>query len=134
MMKLKVIEYVDAQGNKHKRNISFVSDLWPLTRFFFQAPEGFDAEDKFIRKNWKETTAEEMRQLAALLSEVEDFTVEALKEAVDAWSETTGLRPWNAWRICLVGAGQGPEMYELASFLGKTETLARMNFAIETLG
>lgn len=134
MMKLKVIEYVDAQGNKHKRNISFVSDLWPLTRFFFQAPEGFDAEDKFIRKNWKETTAEEMRQLAALLSEVEDFTVEALKEAVDAWSETTGLRPWNAWRICLVGAGQGPDMYELASFLGKSKTLARMNFAIETLG
>lgn len=134
MMKLKVIEYVDGQGNKHKRNISFVSDLWPLTRFFFQAPEAFDAEDKFIRKNWKETTAQEMKQLADLLSGVEDFSVEGLKAAVDSWSETSGLRPWNAWRICLVGAGQGPDMYELAAFLGKSETLARMNFAIETLG
>ena len=38
MMKLKVIEYTDGQGQKHKRNISFVSDLWPLTRFFFVAP------------------------------------------------------------------------------------------------
>ena len=37
MMKLKVIEYTDGQGQKHKRNISFASDLWPLTRFFFVA-------------------------------------------------------------------------------------------------
>ena len=134
MMKLKVIEYVDAQGNKHKRNVSFVTDLWPLTRFFFVAPAEFDKEDKFVRKNWKETTAQEMGQLAEVLATVEDFSVDGLKAAVDPWAETTGLRPWNAWRICLVGAGQGPDMYELAAFLGKDETLRRMNHAIETLG
>lgn len=134
MMKLKVIEYVDGQGNKHKRNISFVSDLWPLTRFFFVAPADFDKDDKFIRKNWKETTAEEMRQLAKVLSDAADFTIDSLKAAVDPWAEATGVRPWNAWRICLVGAGQGPDMYELAAFLGKEETLARMNHAIEMLG
>lgn len=134
MMKLKVIEYVDVQGNKHKRNVSFVTDLWPLTRFFFVAPAEFDKEDKFVRKNWKETTAQEMGQLAEVLATVEDFSVDGLKAAVDPWAETTGLRPWNAWRICLVGAGQGPDMYELAAFLGKDETLRRMNHAIETLG
>ena len=134
MMKLKVIEYVDAQDNKHKRNVSFVTDLWPLTRFFFVAPAEFDKEDKFVRKNWKETTAQEMGQLAEVLAGVDDFSVDGLKAAVDPWAETTGLRPWNAWRICLVGAGQGPDMYELAAFLGKDETLRRMNHAIETLG
>lgn len=134
MMKLKVIEYADAQGNKHKRNVSFVTDLWPLTRFFFVAPAEFDKEDKFVRKNWKETTAQEMGQLAEVLAGVEDFSVDGLKAAVDPWAETAGLRPWNAWRICLVGAGQGPDMYELAAFLGKDETLRRMNHAIETLG
>jgi glutamyl-tRNA synthetase len=133
MMKQKVIEYTDSQGNKKKRNISFVSDLWPLTRFFFVAPNGFDVEDKFVRKNWKETTADEMRQFMAVLQTVEDFTVEGQKAIVDPWAEQTGIRPWNAWRICLVGAGQGPDMYELAAFLGKEETLRRMQFAIETL-
>ena len=133
MMKLKVIEYTDGQGQKHKRNISFVSDLWPLTRFFFVAPSGFDPEDKFVRKNWKEGTAAEMQQLADLLSGLDDFSVEGQKAAVDAWSEQTGIKPWNAWRICLVGEGQGPDMYELAAFLGKDETLRRMKFAIETL-
>ena len=134
MMKLKVIEYTDGQGQKHKRNISFVSDLWPLTRFFFVAPTGFDQEDKFVRKNWKEETGAEMQQLADVLATVEDFTVEGMKPVVDAWAEQTGIKPWNAWRICLVGEGQGPDMYELAAFLGKDETLSRMKFAIETLG
>lgn len=133
MMKLKVIEYVDGQGNKRKRNISFPSDLWPLTRFFFVAPEIFDREDKFIRKNWTESTADEMTQFCEVLSGIQDFSVEGMKAVVDPWVETSGLRPWNAWRICLVGAGQGPDMYELAAFLGKEETLKRMRFAIETL-
>ena len=134
MMKQKVIEYTDGQGQKHKRNISFVSDLWPLTRFFFVAPESFDAEDKFVRKNWKEGTASEMQKLADVLATVEDFTVEGQKAVVDAWSAETGIKPWNAWRICLVGEGQGPDMYELAAFLGKEETLRRMSYAIEKLG
>jgi glutamyl-tRNA synthetase len=133
MMKLKVIEYTDGQGQKHKRNISFVSDLWPLTRFFFIAPDTFDTEDKFIRKNWKEDTAAEMQQLADVLAGIEDFSVEGQKAAIDAWAEKTGIKPWNAWRICLVGEGQGPDMYELATFLGKEETLRRMKHAIDTL-
>ena len=133
MMKLKVIEYVDGQGNKRKRNISFPSDLWPLTRFFFIAPESFDREDKFIRKNWTENTAAEMQQFSQVLSGIQDFTVEGMKAVVDPWVEASGLRPLNAWRMCLVGAGQGPDMYELAAFLGKEETLKRMQFAITTL-
>ena len=134
MMKLKVIEYTDGEGNKKKRNISFISDLWPLTKFFFVAPTAFDREDKFIRKNWKETTADEMRQFMEVLTTIDDFSVEGQKAVIDPWTEQSGLRPWNAWRICLVGAGQGPDMYELAAFLGKEETLRRMQFAIDTLG
>ena len=134
MMKLKVIEYTDSEGNKKKRNVSFVSDLWPLTRFFFVAPNEFDREDKFIRKNWKGTTAQEIRSFMEVLQRVEDFSVEGQKAIVDPWVEQSGLRPWNAWRICLVGAGQGPDMYELSAFLGKEETLRRMQFAIDTLG
>lgn len=133
MMKTKVIEYVDNEGNKHKRNISFVSDLWPLTRFFFVAPESYDREDKFVRKNWKENAAQDMDELIGVLSTLDDFSVESQKELVEAWVEATGKKPWNAWRVCLVGTGQGPDMYELAAFLGKDETLRRMEAAIKAL-
>ena len=133
MMKTKVIEYEDQDGNRKKRNVSFVRDLWPLTRFYFVAPE-YDKEDKFVRKNWKESTSQDMQELIQTLLPLEDFSVESQKAAVDAWVETSGKRPWNAWRVALVGTGQGPDMYELSAFLGKEETLARMRKAIEVLG
>ena len=135
MMKQKVIEYTDGQGNKKKRNISFPSDLWPLTQFFFVAPAEFDKEnDKFIRKNWKENTADEMQQMMAVLEGIADWSAEGQKAIIDPWTETTGIKPWNAWRVALVGTGQGPDMYELSAFLGKDEVIKRMKFAIEKLG
>jgi len=133
MMKMKVIEYVDKDNNKKKRNVSFISDLWPLTKFFFVAPETYDKEDKFVRKNWKETTAVEMDELIGVLMSLDDFSVEGVKTMVEAWVEARGIKPWNAWRVCLVGTGQGPDMYELASFLGKDETIRRMEKAIGEL-
>ncbi|MDO5447405.1 MAG: glutamate--tRNA ligase [Prevotellaceae bacterium] len=133
MMKQKVIEYEDTDGNKKKRNVSFISDLWPLCKFFFVAPETYDKEDKFVRKNWKEDTADMMRQLVEILNGIDDFTVDNMKAKVDAWAEASGMRPWNAWRVALVGMGQGPDMYELSAFLGKDETIRRMNAAIAQL-
>ncbi len=133
MMKLKVIEFTDNDGNKKKRNVSFVSDLWPLTKFFFVAPETYDKEDKFVRKNWKETTAMEMDELIGVLESLDDFSVESQKEIIEAWTEARDFKPWNAWRVCLVGTGQGPDMYELAAFLGKEETIKRMENAIAQL-
>ena len=135
MMKTKVVEVVNNDGTKRKRNISFASDLWPLTKFFFVAPTEFDREgDKFIRKNWNENTAGQMRQMTDVLETITDWNVEGLKAVIDPWAEQAGIKPWNAWRIALVGAGQGPDMYELAAFLGKEETIRRTRKAIEVLG
>ena len=134
MMKTKVIEVEDKEGNKRKRNVSFPSDLWPLTKFFFVAPTEFDREgDKFIRKNWKEDTADQMRQMVDVLESITDWSIEGQQAVVAPWVEQTGIKPWNAWRIALVGTGQGPDMYELSAFLGKEETIRRMKHAIEVL-
>ena len=129
------IERVEAVvGMMKMKKINFIKELWPLCDFFFIAPTTFDREDKFIRKNWKENAAEDMRELAEILKGLDDFSIESQRDAVDPWAETTGKKPWNAWRVALVGAGKGPDMYELAAFLGKEETLRRIAFAVETLG
>lgn len=120
-------------GMMKMKKINFIKELWPLCDFFFIAPD-YNAEDKFTRKNWKEGTAAEMQELAAVLEGVSDFSVEGQKAAVDAWAAAGEKKPWNPWRVCLVGTGKGPDMYELAAFLGKEETLRRMNAAIEALG
>ena len=75
------------------------------------APDKYDKEDKFVRKNWKEETWAEMDELAGVLSAVDNFTVDEIKDMVEAWVEAKGCKPWNAWRVCLVGTGQGPDMY-----------------------
>ena len=74
-----------------------------------------------------------MRQMQGVLETISDWSVEGQKAVVDPWVEQTGFKPWNAWRIALVGTGQGPDMYELSAFLGKEETLRRMQHAIDIL-
>lgn len=128
-------------GLMKMKKINFIHELWPLCDFFFLAPS-YSLEDKFTRKNWKPAdpatdtlgTAAEMETLFHLLEGSESFSVESQKAVVDAWAGETGVKPWNAWRVCLVGTGKGPDMYELAAFLGKEETLKRMRAAIEALG
>ena len=84
-------------------------------------------------ENWAETAAADMAELTALLEGLDDFSVEGQKAAVDRWAEETGKKPWNPWRVALVGTGKGPDMYELSAFLGKEETLRRMRKAIDVL-
>ena len=60
-------------------------------------------------------------------------SVEGMKAVIDPWTEQTGIKPWNPWRVALVGEGQGPDMYELAAFLGKEEVIKRMKFAINSM-
>ena len=120
-------------GMMKMKKINFIADLWPMCDFFFTAPEAYTMDDKFTRKNWKAGTAAEMQALAELLEQLDDFSVESQKAAIDAWAEETGIKPWNPWRVCLVGTGKGPDMYELAAFLGKEETLSRMQAAIAAL-
>ncbi len=127
------IERVEAVvGMMKMKKINFIKELWPLCDFFFIRPT-YQTDDKFTRKNWKEGTAAEMRELADLLAGLDDFSVESQKAAVDAWAAEGNKKPWNPWRVCLVGTGKGPDMYELAAFLGKEETLCRMNAALEAL-
>lgn len=121
-------------GMMKMKKINFIKELWPLCDFFFIAPESYSMEDKFVKKNWKEGAAAEMTELADLLEGLDDFSIEAQKAAVDAWAEAGDKKPWNPWRVCLVGTGKGPDMYELAAFLGKEETLSRMRKAIAALG
>lgn len=120
-------------GMMKMKKISFIKELWPLCDFFFITPTTYSMDDKFIRKNWKNGASAEMRELKTILEGLDDFSVESQRAAIDAWAEAGGHKPWNAWRVCLVAAGKGPDMYELAAFLGKEETLRRMDNALAAL-
>ena len=118
-----------------KGRVNFVKELWPLCSFFFVAPTTYD--EKTAKKRWKDFSARQMSELAALLEGLSDFSMAAQEEAVNAWLAENDYKMgdvMNAWRLTLVGEGKGPHMYEISSFLGQSETLKRMRRAIEILG
>lgn len=117
-----------------KDRVSFVKELWPLCSFFFIAPTSYD--EKVKKKRWKEFSPQQMTELAELLRGLDDFSLESQEAAVHAWIEAKEYKlgdVMNAFRLCLVGEGKGPGMFDISAFLGKEETLARLEKAIATL-
>jgi glutamyl-tRNA synthetase len=117
-----------------KDRVSFVKELWPLCSFFFIAPTEYD--EKTTKKRWKEYSAQQMTELADVLRNIDDFSIEGQESVVMKWVEDKGYKlgdVMNAFRLTLVGEGKGPGMFDISAFLGKEETLARMQRAIEVL-
>ena len=118
-----------------KDRVSFVSELWPLCSFFFIPPVDYD--EKTRKKRWKEYSAQQMSELAEVLSGIDDFSIEGQEPVVMKWVEEKQYKlgdVMNALRLCLVGEGKGPGMFDITAFLGKEETLRRINRAVGVLG
>ena len=118
-----------------KDRVNFVSELWPLCKFFFVAPTEYD--EKTRKKRWKEDSAQQLTELMEVLKTIDDFLVEGQESIVHQWIEQKEYKLgniMNAWRLTLVGEGKGPGMFDISAFLGKQETLDRMKRAIEALG
>ena len=128
------IERITKVVEMMKDRVSFVSELWPLCSFFFEAPASYD--EKTRKKRWQDDSAQAMEELASLLEGLDDFSLEAQEKAVHEWIEAKGYKLgniMNAWRLTLVGEGKGPGMFDISAFLGKEETVRRMRKAIEVL-
>ncbi len=77
-----------------------------------------------------------MGELADVLENIEDFSIEEQEKAVLAWVAKKGYKlgdVMNAFRLALVGIGKGPGMFDISAFLGKVETIKRLRRAIEIL-
>jgi len=117
-----------------KDRVSFVKELWPLCSFFFIAPADFDA--KTVKKRWKDCSTQQMTELADVLQNIDDFSVEGQEKVVMQWVEDKGYKlgdVMNAFRLALVGIGKGPGMFDISAFLGKEETLRRLLHGIEVI-
>ena len=117
-----------------KDRVNFVHELWDLCSFFFFAPQAYD--EKTVRKRWKEDSPRVMAELSEVLNSVTDFSVEGQEAVVMPWIESKGYKlgdVMNAFRLCLVGEGKGPGMFDISAFLGKTETLHRIDKALAAL-
>ena len=117
-----------------KDRVNFVKELWPLCSFFFIAPTSYD--EKVKKKRWKEFSPQQMTELRDVFASLDDFSIESQEAAVHKWIEEKEYKlgdVMNAFRLCLVGEGKGPGMFDISAFLGKEETLHRLEVALKTL-
>ena len=117
-----------------KERATFITDLWELTSFFFVAPTQY--EEKQVRKYWKGENPDRLREVREVLASIDDFSLENTERIVHAWIEQKGYpmgQIMNTLRLALVGAGKGPGMYDVTSFIGKEETLRRIDALLANL-
>lgn len=129
------IEHLEKIVSLMKGRVNFVHELWDASSFYFVAPVEYD--EKTAKKRWKEDSARKMGELAELLENLEDFSIENQDKAVHEWIESKGYgmgEIMNAFRLALVGEGKGPQMFDISGLIGKEETLARLRRAIDVLG
>ena len=130
---LRCIEAGKAAGIMKER-ATFTTDLWDLTSFFFEAPREY--EEKQVRKYWKGQNPSILRELRDVLAGIDDFSLENTERIVHAWIEEKGYgmgQVMNTLRLALVGAGKGPGMYDVTSFIGKEECLKRIDNLLTNL-
>jgi glutamyl-tRNA synthetase len=117
-----------------KERATFVEDLWEQGSFFFEAPESYD--EKAAKKAFKEDTAEILLNVLEQLQKVDDFSSENLTETIKGWITSNDIgfgRVMMPLRLALVGEMKGPDVFEIASILGKEEASGRIRKAIDSI-
>ena len=117
-----------------KERSTFVKDMWEEGIYYFAAPTTYD--EKTIRKKWKEDTPKYMLELKDRLSELSDFSSESIEIEFKKYLEENELgmgKLLPAFRVSLTGLGMGPSLFDIASLLGKEETIKRMETALEKI-
>ena len=126
--------FVETVCEQLKERATFVKDMWEEGKYYFAAPTSYD--EKTIRKKWKEDTPKYVLELKNKLSVLSDFSSENIEVEFKKYLEENELgmgRLLPAFRVCLTGLGMGPSLFDIASLLGKEETITRMETALEKI-
>jgi glutamyl-tRNA synthetase len=128
------VNYVALIVGLIKERATFVSDFWELSHFFFTAPTSYD--EKASKKAFKENTTEIMTSVISIINTVEDFTVENLQAEIKGWITKNEIgfgQVMMPLRLALVGALQGPDVFDIMFMIGKAETVKRVENVISIL-
>ena len=112
--------------------ISTLSEFWPLTRFVFEGP----TDDPAARERVLDAPGgrDALVQARTALAELPaPWTTESVEETLRGVVERTGLKPKHVFqplRVALTGTTVSPGIFETVALLGRDETLARVDHAL----
>lgn len=128
------IDYVAKAVGMVKGRINFVRDLWEQGDFFFKAPETYAEKD--VKKRWNEDTPRLMEELISVIENIDDMTSANAEKIVMDWIASKEYHlgaVMNAFRLAVVGACRGPHMFDITELMSKSEVIARVRRAIDTI-
>ena len=117
-----------------KERAVFVSDIWEQASFFFEAPTEYD--QKVVKKRWKGEMNKNMSDVMNVLENLDTFSQDNTKSAV---MELIEQNEWNmgqimnSLRLCIVGAGKGPDLFQIIDMIGKNDTIARLQRGVDEI-
>ncbi|UAB81941.1 glutamate--tRNA ligase [Marixanthomonas sp. SCSIO 43207] len=117
-----------------KERATFISDIWEQGSFFFVAPDSFD--EKAAKKAFKEGTEAILQKVISLMNEVEEFSAATISDKIKGWITDNEIgfgKVMMPLRLSLVGEMKGPDVFVIASLLGKEESIKRIEKAIASL-
>lgn len=109
-----------------KERAVLLSDFWNNGSYFFTGVQVYDNER--IKKTWKAENEPKIAKMLAEIAAIDNFEAATIEQTVKDFMTAEGLKPGEIlpiWRLALSGTMQGPAVFDMAAFLGKTETLAR---------
>ena len=77
-----------------------------------------------------------MVELADVIEGIDDFSIGNQEKIVEGWIESKEYKlgdVMNAFRLALVGESKGPHIFDIIAVIGKDETIARIQRAVESI-
>ena len=118
-----------------KERATFPADLLGLTLYMFEAPSQYD--EKSVNKFWKSDNVSKLVELREQLAKEEAIVASETEPRIHDWvvaNQYSMGQLMNTLRIAILGVSQGPSIFAISEFIGKEETLNRIDKAIEVLG
>jgi glutamyl-tRNA synthetase len=115
-----------------EEKIQTLADFWPLVAFLFDGP--VDDPAAFKKVIGSNGGVESLRAARDALAGAEPFTVENIEAALREVVEGRGDKPAKVFqpvRVAIAGTTVSPGIFESVALLGRDETLARIDRALE---
>jgi glutamyl-tRNA synthetase len=114
-----------------REKVQTLADFWPLAGFIFDGP----ADDPAAREKWLgEDGRAALRDVRAALADVEPFEMGPVQEALERVVREREVKPKQVFqpvRVALAGRAVSPGIFETLVVLGRDESLARIDRALD---
>ena len=115
-----------------RERATFLTDLWDLAHFFFEAPTQYDA--KALKKQWKDNSAEIATQLVTVIEGLTDLTPHHIETQIKDFITQNNLGLGQVMpliRLSLVGEMKGPDVFSIIAILEREETIRRLQHLVQ---